>query len=48
MSFYKSGLEWLSQSFDCKQTPISPLHAEKLAEAVLLYVFKITFPASLL
>ena len=29
-------------------TPIGALHAEKIAESVLLYVFRISFPASLL
>ena len=27
-------------------TPIGALHAEKIPEAILLYVFRITFPAS--
>ena len=32
--------------FDCTETPIGALHAEKLAESVLLYVFDIAFQAS--
>ena len=31
----------------CKETSIGLLHTEKIAEVVLLYVFKITFSASL-
>ena len=36
----------VTQSYDSKVTPISALYAEKIAEAVLLYVFIITFPVS--
>ena len=36
------------QTYDCKQIPIDLLHAEKMAEVVLLNVFRIGFPASLL
>ena len=36
----------VAQTYDSKVTPIGALHAEKIAEAVLLYVFRITFPAS--
>ena len=37
----------VTQSYYSKVTPIGALHAEKIAEAVLLYVFRIAFPASL-
>ena len=36
----------VTQSFHSKVTPIGVLYAEKIAEAVLLYVFRIAFPAS--
>ena len=45
---YNSGLELLSFKYDFKETLIGSLPAEKMAEAVLLYVFKIVFPAFLL
>ena len=35
-------------SYNSKVTPVSTLYAEKIAEAVLLYVFRIKIPASLL
>ena len=35
-------------SYHSKVTPIGELHVVKIAEAVLLYVFRIAFPASLL
>ena len=35
-------------SYHGKVTPIGALHAEKIAEAVFLYMFRIAFPASLL
>ena len=35
------------QSYHGKVTPISAFHAEKIAVAVLLFVFRIAFPASL-
>ena len=38
----------VTQRYNSKVTPIRELHAEKIAEAVLLYVFRIAFPASLL
>ena len=38
----------VTQSYHSKMTHISELHAEKIPEAVLLYVFRIAFPASLL
>ena len=38
----------VSRSYHSKMTPISALHAEKIDDAVLLYVFRIAFPASLL
>ena len=36
----------VTKKFDSKVTPIGALHAEKLAEEVLLYAFRITFPVS--
>ena len=36
----------VTQNYDSKMTPIGALHAEKIAQAVLLYVFRITFSAS--
>ena len=36
------------QGHSFKETPIDSLHAEKIAEAALLYLFKIVFPASFL
>ena len=41
-------LKWLSGSYGSKVNPVGPLDADKLAEAVLLYVFNIALPASLL
>ena len=38
----------VTPSYHSKVTPIGVLHAEKIAEAVLLYVFRLAFPASLL
>ena len=35
-------------SYYIKQNPIAPMHAEVLVEEVLLYVFNIEFPATLL
>ena len=35
------------QSYDCKELPASVLLAEKKAEVVFLYVFRIGFPAPL-
>ena len=35
-------------SYHSKVTPIGTLHVEKIAKAVLVYVFKIELPASLL
>ena len=40
--------EWRSGRYDSKVNPVGPLDADKLAEAVLLYVFNIALPASLL
>ena len=34
-------------SYHSKETPIGALPAEKIAETVLLYVFRIAFPESL-
>ena len=39
--------EILSQIYGCKETSSDALHAEKLPGAVLVYVSKILFPASL-
>ena len=36
------------QSYNSKNTPSGKLYAVKIAEAVLLYVFTMVFPASLL
>ena len=41
-------LNWLAGSNDSKVNPVGSLIAEKLASAVLIYVFKTRFPASLL
>ena len=38
----------VTQSYNSKVTLIGALHAEKIAEAVLLNVFRISLPASLL
>ena len=38
----------VTPSYHSKVTPIGALHAEKIGEAVLLYVFRMEFPASLL
>ena len=38
----------VTQSYHSKVTYVGALHAEKIAEAVLLYVFRIAFLASLL
>ena len=43
--FYHSFLT-ATQSYDSKGTHIGGLHAEKICEAVLLYVFRITFSAT--
>ena len=37
----------VTHKYHSKVTPIAALYAEKLAEAVLLYVFRIAFPPSL-
>ena len=37
-----------TQSYQCKVNPIVALHAEKIADLVLLYGFKIAFEVSLL
>ena len=37
----------VTPSYHSKVNPVGPLDAEKLAEAVLLYVFNIAFPAFL-
>ena len=47
MQFTKMGLlKTVAYTDYHKVDPIGPLHAEKLAEAVLLKVFKIAFTAS--
>ena len=38
----------VAQSYRGKVIPIGAMYAEKIAEVVLLYVFRIPFPASLL
>ena len=38
----------VTPSYHSKETPIGLLHAEQIFEAVLPYVLKIAFPASLL
>ena len=38
--------EWLSLSYGSKNTPVGQKDAEEIAKAVLLYVFRIAFPAS--
>ena len=47
MYFEKLCLEILFLNLKLTVLLISILHAEKIAKAVLLYVFKIKFPASL-
>ena len=44
---YDSGLGWVSSGYDFKETPIGSLHAEKLADSDLFYVFRIVFTTSL-
>ena len=41
-------LEWMSESYGSKLTPIGLMGAEKLADAVFLHGFKIALTASLL
>ena len=45
---YNRSFVSIIQSYDCKQVPVGLLHAEKVTEVVLLNVFRIGFPASLL
>ena len=45
---YNRSFDSLIQSYECKQIPVGLLHAEKMAEVVLLDVFRIGLPASLL
>ena len=40
--------KWLSESYGSKNTPDCPLDVEKIAKEVLLYVFIMAFPTSLL
>ena len=47
-SFYWSVFKWLSGNYNWKLTPGGLLHAEKIALAVLLYVFRISFTEFLL
>ena len=42
------GFLTVTQSYHSKMTPIGALHAEKIAQVVLLYVLRIAFPASLI
>ena len=37
----------VTESYHSKVTPIGALRTEKMAEAVLIHVFRIAFPASL-
>ena len=37
----------VTQSYQSNVTPIGELHTKKIAKAILLYVFRIAFPASL-
>ena len=41
-------LECPIQSYDCKGTPIGPLYAEKIRQRLLLHVFLIELPASVM
>ena len=41
-------LKWLSESYDIKVNFVGQLDAKKLVASVLLYVFNVGFPASLL
>ena len=43
-----ASLKWLSGRYDSKVNTVGPLDAENFATAILLYVFNIGFPASLL
>ena len=38
----------VNQSYHSMKTPIAALHAKKTAQAVLPYIFRIAFPATLL
>ena len=48
VSAYNPSFVSIIQSYTCKQVPVGLLHAEKMAKVVLLNVFRIGFPASLL
>ena len=48
VSAYNCSFVLIIQSYDCNQVPIGLLHAEKMAEVVLLNVFRIGFPVFLL
>ena len=48
VSPYNNSFLTITQSHGCKEILFSLLHAKKIADAVLLYVFNIGFPASLL
>ena len=48
VSAYNYSCVSIIQSYDYKQVHIGLLHAEKMPEIVLLTVFKVEFPASLL
>ena len=48
MSPYYHSFLPVTKGYHSKETPSNELHAEKIAEAVLLNVFRIAFEASLL
>ena len=43
---YYCSFEWLMLTYDCKQVPVDILYVVKMAEVVLLNIFRIGFPAS--
>jgi hypothetical protein len=47
LSAYKCSFVSIIQSYNCKQIPEGFLHAEKMAEEILLNVFRTGFLASL-
>ena len=46
VSAYNRSFVSIIQCYDCKQVPVGLSHAEKIAEVVLLSVFRIGFSAS--
>ena len=48
MPAYNHSFVSIIQNYECKQVLVSFLDAEKMVEVVLLNVFRIGFPASLL